>query len=162
MVIVAYKQVQLSIDRLDTYLATAGIPAKVGYGGRYSNTTGIRWSYFEALESLRHGERVNVPTKLSLTSLLLAARDVPLQDLAAEALGPIQDFDSSHDSGLMRTLREYLNRDGSVGAVAESMGLHRNTVRYRMQQIAELSGYDPNVTSDRVQLWIALSALELR
>ncbi|RBM00537.1 PucR family transcriptional regulator [Glutamicibacter soli] len=162
VVIVAYKQVQLSIDRLDTYLATAGIPAKVGYGGRYSNTTGIRWSYFEALESLRHGERVNVPTKLSLTSLLLAARDVPLQDLAAEALGPIQDFDSSHDSGLMRTLREYLNRDGSVGAVAESMGLHRNTVRYRMQQIAELSGYDPNVTSDRVQLWIALSALELR
>ena len=162
VVIVAYRQVQLSIDRLDAYLATAGIPAKVGYGGRYSNTTGIRWSYFEALESLRHGERVNVPTKLSLTSLLLAARDVPLQDLAAEALGPIQDFDSSHDSGLLRTLREYLNRDGSVGAVAEALGLHRNTVRYRMQQIAELSGYDPNVTSDRVQLWIALSALELR
>ncbi len=161
VVIVAYKQVQLSVDRLDAYLATAGIPAKVGYGGRYSNTTGIRWSYFEALESLRHGERVNVPTKLSLTSLLLAARGVPLQDLAAEALGPIQDFDLSHDSGLMKTLREYLNRDGSVGAVAESLGLHRNTVRYRMQQIAELSGYDPNVTSDRVQLWIALSALEL-
>ncbi|WP_347040374.1 helix-turn-helix domain-containing protein [Glutamicibacter halophytocola] len=54
-----------------------------------------------------------------------------------------------------------MNRDGSVGAVAEALGLHRNTVRYRMQQISELSGYDPNVTSDRVQLWIALSALEL-
>jgi purine catabolism regulator len=34
-------------------------------------------------------------------------------------------------------------------------------VRYRIQQISDLSGYDPNVTSDRVQLWIALSALEL-
>ncbi|GAA1404312.1 hypothetical protein AUR04nite_09260 [Glutamicibacter uratoxydans] len=161
VIVVAHKQIQASIERLDEYLATAGVGARVGYGGRYSNTTGIRWSYFEALESLRHGERVNVPTKLSLTSLLLAARDVPLQDLAAEALGPIQEFDQSHDSGLLQTLREYLNRDGSVGAVAESLGLHRNTVRYRMQQIAELSGYDPNVTSDRVQLWIALSALEL-
>lgn len=133
----------------------------MGYGGRYANTTGIRWSYFEALESLRHGERINEPTKLSLTSLLLAARDVPLQDLAIEALGPLQEFDASHDSDLLLTLREYLNRDGSVGAVAESMSLHRNTVRYRIQQISELSGYDPNVTSDRVQLWIALSALEL-
>lgn len=161
VIVVATKSIQPTIDRLDQYLNTAGIDAKVGYGGRYSNTTGIRWSYFEALESLRHGDRVNVPTKLSLTSLLLAARDVPLQDLAAEALGPIQEFDLSHDSGLLQTLREYLNRDGSVGAVAESLGLHRNTVRYRMQQIAELSGYDPNVTSDRVQLWIALSALEL-
>lgn len=160
-VIVAHSKVQLSIKHLDEYLESAGISARVGYGGRYSNTTGIRWSYFEALESLRHGERINVPTKLSLTSLLLAARDVPLQDLAAEALGPLQDFDSTHDSDLLLTLREYLNRDGSVGAVAEALGLHRNTVRYRMQQISELSGYDPNVTSDRVQLWIALSALEL-
>lgn len=162
VIIVAHRQLELSIKHLDEYLSTAGIAAKVGYGGRYSNTTGIRWSYFESLESLRHGDRVNVPTKLSLTSLLLAARDVPLEDLAAEALGPLQDFDSTHESGLMQTLREYLNRDGSVGAVAETLGLHRNTVRYRMQQIAELSGYDPNVTSDRVQLWIALSALELR
>lgn len=160
-VIVAHNQLQLSIKHLDSYLTGAGITAKVGYGGRYLNTTGIRWSYFEALEALRHGDRVNIPTRLSLTSLLLAARDVPLQDLAEEALGPLREFDSAHDSFLFETLREYLNKDGSVGAVAESLGLHRNTVRYRIQQIAELSGYDPNVTSDRVQLWIALSALEL-
>lgn len=150
-----------AIERLDHYLEGAGIKATVGYGGRYPNTTGIRWSYFEALEALRHGDRVNLPTKLSLTSLLLAARDVPLQDLAQEALGPLLEFDAAHESDLMETLREYLNRDGSVGAVAEALGLHRNTVRYRMQQIAELSGYDPNATADRVQLWIALSALEL-
>lgn len=160
-IIVAHSKLQLSVKHLDEYLLAAGIPARVGYGGRYPNTTGIRWSYFEALESLRHGERVNEPTKLSLTSLLLAAHDVPLQDLAVEALGPLQEFDASHDSDLLLTLSEYLNRDGSVGAVAESLGLHRNTVRYRIQQISDLSGYDPNVTSDRVQLWIALSALEL-
>src|SRR5690606_28143946 len=118
VIVVAHSKLQLSIKHLDEYLLTAGIPARVGYGGRYANTTGIRWSYFEALESLRHGERINEPTKLSLTSLLLAARDVPLQDLAIEALGPLQEFDASHDSDLLLTLREYLNRDGSVGAVA--------------------------------------------
>ncbi|WP_279402506.1 helix-turn-helix domain-containing protein [Arthrobacter sp. JCM 19049] len=110
---------------------------------------------------MRHGERVNAPAKLSLTSLLLTAKDVPIHDLAAEALGPLQKFDRTNRGELVTTLREYFKLDGSVGAVAESLGLHRNTVRYRLQQITELSGYDPTVTGDRVQLWIALIALEL-
>lgn len=152
---------QQAVQLLDEYLQTADIAAAIGYGGSYTHGNGVRWSYYEALEALRQGERVNAPTKLSLTSLLLTARDVPVQELAAEALGPLQNFDRKNKGELLSTLREYFKLDGSVGAVAESLGLHRNTVRYRMQQITDLSGYDPTVTGDRVQLWIALSALEL-
>jgi purine catabolism regulator len=61
----------------------------------------------------------------------------------------------------MRTLECYLQLNGSVAAVAEELMLHRNTVRYRLSQIAELSGYDPAVTADRVQLWLALSVRRL-
>lgn len=149
------------VPLLDEYLQTANIPASIGYGGSYAQGNGVRWSYYEALEALRQGGRVNSPAKLSLTSLLLTARDVPILDLATEALGPIQKFDAQNKGELLTTLREYFKLDGSVGAVAESLGLHRNTVRYRMQQITDLSGYDPTVTGDRVQLWLALSALEL-
>lgn len=152
---------QQAVQLIDQYLQTAQIDAQIGFGGSYAHANGVRWSYFEALESLRHGQRVNPPAKLSLTSLLLTARDVPIQDLALEALGPLQKFDAQNKGELLKTLREYFKLDGSVGAVAESLGLHRNTVRYRMQQITDLSGYDPTVTGDRVQLWIALSALEL-
>lgn len=150
-----------AVELLDQYLHTAGVDAAIGFGGSYSHGNGVRWSYYEALEALRHGERVNTPAKLSLTSLLLTARDVPIHDLASEALGPLQKFDAANKGELLKTLQEYFRLDGSVGAVAESLGLHRNTVRYRMQQITDLSGYDPTVTGDRVQLWIALSALEL-
>lgn len=159
--IVPSSQAANSVELIDRYLQHAELGARIGYGGSYANASGVRWSYFEALEALRHGERVNTPAKLSLTSLLLTARDVPVQDLAQEALGPLQEFDANNRGELLATLREYFRLDGSVGAVAESLGLHRNTVRYRMQQITDLSGYDPTVTSDRVQLWIALSALEL-
>ena len=150
-----------AVTLISEYLEKAGIQASIGYGGSYPGARGVRWSYFEALEALRHGERVNAPAKLSLTSLLLTAKDVPIHDLAAEALGPLQKFDRTNRGELVTTLREYFKLDGSVGAVAESLGLHRNTVRYRLQQITELSGYDPTVTGDRVQLWIALIALEL-
>jgi purine catabolism regulator len=48
-----------------------------------------------------------------------------------------------------------------VAAVAEELTLHRNTVRYRLAQITELTGYDPAVTADRVQLWLALAVARL-
>ncbi len=148
-------------DKIDAYLEGAGISARVGFGGDYAQANGLRWSFFEALEALRHGERINTPSRLSLTSLLLAARDVPMQALAQEALGPLEAFDKKHSAELLGTLRHYLELDGSVGAVAETLGLHRNTVRYRLQQISELSGYDPTTTADRVQLWLALTAKEI-
>ena len=148
-------------DLIDAYLDGAGIKARVSFGGDYAQANGLRWSFFEALEALRHGERINTPSRLSLTSLLLAARDVPLQALAQEALGPLEAFDKKHSAELMGTLRHYLELDGSVGAVAETLGLHRNTVRYRLQQIGELSGYDPATTADRVQLWLALMAKDV-
>ncbi|MBV1779860.1 PucR family transcriptional regulator ligand-binding domain-containing protein [Paeniglutamicibacter sp. ABSL32-1] len=148
-------------DGIDKYLQGAGIGARVGFGGGYTQPNGLRWSFFEAIEALRHGERLNTPSKLSLTSLLLAARDVPLHALAQEALEPLQAFDKKHSAELLGTLRSYLELDGSVGAVADALGLHRNTVRYRLQQISELSGYDPTKTADRVQLWLALTAMDL-
>ncbi|MFB0834136.1 PucR family transcriptional regulator [Arthrobacter halodurans] len=147
--------------RLAAYLQGAGIEARVAYGGSYAHPSGLRWSYFEAVEALRHGEAVNKPSRLSLTSLLLAARDVPLGDLAAEALDPLEAFDAAHGADLLATLRSYLRLNGSVGAVAEDLGLHRNTVRYRLQQISELSGFDPTTTPDRVQLWLALAARDV-
>ncbi|GAB3247052.1 PucR family transcriptional regulator [Arthrobacter pigmenti] len=147
---------------LGSYLERAGIDAAVGQGGSYAHAGGLRWSYFEAREALSRGERLNAPERLSLTSLLLASEDVPLADLAAEALDPLSGFDRQHDADLMRTLDSYLQLDGSVAAVAAAMGLHRNTVRYRLSQITDLTGYDPAVTADRVHLWLALAVRRLQ
>lgn len=148
--------------KLAAYLKQAGIDAFVGQGGSYAQTGGLRWSYFEAKEALSHGGRLNVPERLSLTSLLLASEDVPLADLAAEALNPLLTFDERNDAELLRTLETYLQSDGSVAAVAAGLGLHRNTVRYRLSQITDLTGYDPAVTADRVHLWLALSVRGLQ
>ncbi|MFI5085936.1 MAG: PucR family transcriptional regulator [Actinomycetales bacterium] len=146
---------------LSRRLADIGSNAPVGVGGAYAQANGLRWSYFEARDAIGRGQPVNEPERLSLTSLLLASEDVPMADMSAEALGPLVDFDAAHSAGLMRTLECYLQLNGSVAAVAEELMLHRNTVRYRLSQIAELSGYDPAVTADRVQLWLALSVRRL-
>lgn len=147
--------------KLSDHLAEAGIHATIGIGGAYTKPNGLRWSYFEARDAASHGLPVNEPERLSLTSLLLASEDVPLADMANESLNPLRTFDAAHGSELMATLESYLNNNGSVAAVAEELTLHRNTVRYRLAQITELTGYDPAVTTDRVQLWLALAVARL-
>ena len=81
--------------------------------------------------------------------------------MANESLNPLRTFDAAHGAELMATLESYLNNNGSVAAVAEDLTLHRNTVRYRLAQITELTGYDPAQTPDRVQLWLALAVQRL-
>jgi purine catabolism regulator len=147
--------------QLSDHLAEAGIHATIGIGGAYTKPNGLRWSYFEARDAASHGLPVNEPERLSLTSLLLASEDVPLADMANESLSPLRAFDAAHGSELMTTLESYLTNNGSVAAVAEALTLHRNTVRYRLAQITELTGYDPAVTADRVQLWLALAVARL-
>ncbi|SEB72318.1 purine catabolism regulatory protein [Arthrobacter woluwensis] len=142
-------------------LAEAGLKATIGIGGHYAKANGLRWSYFEARDAVARGLPVNEPERLSLTSLLLASEDVPLSDMAMETLKPLYDFDAAHGAGLLSTLESYLEHDGSVAAVAQALTLHRNTVRYRLAQITELSGYDPSTTADRVQLWLALAISRL-
>ena len=146
---------------LRDYLYGSGLTAKIGVGGSYAESAGLRWSYFEAKESLQRGQSINEPERLSLTSLLMSGTDVPLADLAAEALDPLTDFDAGHDAQLLETLEQYLALNGSVAAVADELGLHRNTVRYRLGQITELTGYDPAVTADRVHLFLALNVRRL-
>ena len=147
---------------LAEFLHGAGFTARVAYGGAYAHPSGLRWSYYEAREALNRGKPVNHPDRLSLTSLLMVSDDVPLLDLAEETLGPLVAFDRTHDAQLIRTLTSFLSLNGSVAAVADELGLHRNTVRYRLQHIVDLTGFDPAITADRVHLYLAVNARALR
>ncbi|GIU86078.1 MAG: hypothetical protein KatS3mg009_0593 [Acidimicrobiia bacterium] len=75
---------------------------------------------------------------LGLQALLLS---VPAERLAAfveSALGPIL---ASPD--LLVTLEAWYETNGSRAAVANRLGIHRNSVGYRMGRVRELLGVDP-------------------
>ncbi|WP_030440034.1 PucR family transcriptional regulator [Actinoplanes subtropicus] len=146
---------------LQDYLNRHGSAVRVGIGGWYAGMTGLRWSYYEAHEAMNRGPGINERAQMSLSGLLVASEDVPLRDLAHEVLRPLRDFDAAHSGALVATLRAYLDADGSVAAVATRLIVHRNTVRYRLEQIERLTGRSLGRTADRVQLWLALSASDL-
>jgi hypothetical protein len=57
---------------------------------------------------------------------------------------------------LLATVREHLRRRRSVRATAEALQVHENTVRYRLDRFAQLTGADLSDTDALVEVWWAL------
>ncbi len=65
-------------------------------------------------------------------------------DALDELLNPLRKVIARDSNGqLLATLRSWCEHDGQSQACADALGIHRNSLRYRMERIAELSGVDP-------------------
>ncbi|MBI3966019.1 MAG: helix-turn-helix domain-containing protein [Chloroflexi bacterium] len=73
-----------------------------------------------------------------------------------ELLGPLIEYDQKHKSDLVRTLDAFLVSGGSPTAAAERLGLHRNTLLYRLRRIAEVSKLDLEDAEVQLSLYLAL------
>ncbi len=82
-----------------------------------------------------------------------------LDDFVATMIGGLIREDRR---GLLReTLRRYLAFGGTQRPTAESLGIHRNTLTYRLRQIRALLDVDPDDPAARLNLHVALVASEL-
>ena len=57
---------------------------------------------------------------------------------------------------LLETLAAYFHHGSSIEATARALFVHPNTVRYRLRQVAETTGYSPSDDRDAFTLRIAL------
>ena len=112
----------------------------IGIGNRATSTAETRVSYAEAAEAANAGPALGmtqgrVYDYSALAPVLALLRDRPAAlRFAATALEPFKDI-------LVRrwalpTLEAYLTRGGRTGQMAEALGLHANTVKYRMSELA--------------------------
>lgn len=76
-----------------------------------------------------------------------------------DALGKLRERDKR--GTLRETLLAYLNAGGSQTETAAVLGVHRNTLAYRLRQIAELTGRDPGDAGTRLVMHLALVAATL-
>ncbi|HEX7095804.1 MAG TPA: helix-turn-helix domain-containing protein, partial [Acidimicrobiales bacterium] len=118
-------------------------------------------SFFEAEVALgllrrRPGERELRFATLGVTGLMLSVPRDRLRDFVNRHLGPIADRED-----LLDTLAAWLDTNGSRVAVARQLGLHRNSVGYRMGRIRVALKHNPFDASDALQLRVALAAREV-
>ena len=91
-----------------------------------------------------------------LAALLLAADPGVAADLAASRLAPLADLPAGPRARLTETLAAWLDRPGQVQAVAAALGVHPQTVRYRVRQLRDLFGERLEDPEARFELSLAL------
>jgi hypothetical protein len=93
--------------------------------------------------------------------VLLAAGPDQADGLARAVLGPVLDLAADDRAVLLETARTWLAAEGSSSAAAERLHLHRNSVRYRLRRLEELTGRDLAKPLDAAEVFIALEAVRI-
>lgn len=93
-----------------------------------------------------------------LPALMLHGDAALAADLAARALAPLEDVRGGARARLTETLRAWVDEPGQVTRVAERLGVHPQTVRYRVAQLRELFGARLDDPDARFELALAVRA----
>ncbi|TDC10248.1 PucR family transcriptional regulator [Nonomuraea longispora] len=141
--------------------ALQGTRVCVGLSGALTGAAAVKGGIEEAGHARRLAEArdggVVTSDEIYTHALLLATVPADVRrSFTARLLAPLLDYDRTHQSELVGTLRVYLDCAGSWNACAERLHVHVNTVRYRVRRIEELTGRDLSAMADRVDLFLAL------
>lgn len=136
---------------------------QVVLGGKVDDLTRVRHSYRQArktldvISRLRRGHAVISYDDLGIYRFIMDTQTPDdLCRFVNDVLGPLLQYDRQRNLGLMATLETYLKTRQALEETGRLLHLHPNTVRYRLQRIAELSGFDPADNEDLLTLQLAM------
>jgi purine catabolism regulator len=90
---------------------------------------------------------------LGTLELLLTLPDAALEAFVDRVLGP-----AAGDARLMSSLAALLDAGGRWTDAADRLGVHRHTLRYRMDRLRDQTDRHPDAPEERMELWLALKA----
>ncbi|MDA8393751.1 MAG: helix-turn-helix domain-containing protein [Candidatus Dormibacteraeota bacterium] len=138
--------------------------ARAGLSPRFTGPGGAPRAYRQAelaLRSIPGGAPRVVELDEDLPLVILAASPELSDRLARRWLAPVLALPEGEGRSLLRTVRAYLQHEGSVAATATFLPCHRNTVRNRLRRMEQLTGLDPQAPRHGADLALALRASQL-
>jgi purine catabolism regulator len=136
------------------------VPARCGMGAPVNELSQWRASFRQAGQALEMARRLRdrkplyFPDLLVYRLLLQLEYHPELQTFKQEILGPLLVYEGG--SELLRTLEVYFECNTNLSQAADALFIHRNTLIYRMERIAEISGLDFDHTETRLAAQLAL------
>jgi purine catabolism regulator len=90
---------------------------------------------------------------LGSLELLLSLPDAALVAFVDRVLGPAAD-----NEWLVASVSALLDAGCRWSEAADQLGVHRHTLRYRMDRLREQTGRHPDDPEQRMELWLAVKA----
>ena len=135
----------------------------IGIGRYHSGATGFAHSYKDAHVALRLGKQfakerqIYCLDQLGIASFACVADEQTKVELATHLLSPLES-----EPDLLKTLTVLFAEDYALSQTAKKLVIHRNTLTYRLEKIAALTGLDPRRFDDAVQIRLALLLRSLK
>jgi hypothetical protein len=159
---------QVSVTPWETWFghlaATVG-PVSGGVSAAYSGEAGIEHAQDEAVSALQLGERLRGPGYLTaygdvfpLDYATYLVQDHRLRGIYDNVVSRLASVAQPDRGELLGTLDAYLATGCAPGATATSLGIHRNTVLYRIRRILELTELHLEDAEQRFLVQLALRA----
>ncbi|MFE2993481.1 PucR family transcriptional regulator [Nocardia sp. NPDC059246] len=132
-------------------------PVRVAIGVPAAHATGFRAGHREAVAARQVAERARpgLPRALHYSEVevayLAGSDETAMRSLIDRELGALAAFDAQ-SARLRETLHAYLRARRSPDAAAKLLGVHKNTVRYRIQRIEELLGHSLDQRGTRLEV----------
>lgn len=144
-----------------------GLEVSVAFGELRSGLEEIASARAEADRVLRrlsagHEERVAAWDQFSAESVLEELKELALSRPRLR-LGPVAtlaEIDRLRGTSHIETLRTFLDAGCDLTAAANALYIHRNTLRYRIQRIEEISGFDRTNPTERLVTELQLRLLD--
>jgi len=139
--------------------------ARMGVGELYARPSELPRSWREAQLAQRlrtgtgHPDGATVYADLGVFRMFASLPDLEdVADYATRWLQPLISYDATKGTELVQTLTTYLDHGGRYEATAHALSIHRSTLKYRLQRIRELSGYDLHDAETHFNLQLATRA----
>ena len=150
------------------YSISSDIKLVMGVGRAYEGIGDLQKSFTEASRCVILSEKMNMSGRvfwyeeMGIYNLFseLADKKV-MQEFIDNTLGVIIEYDRNNNSKLLETLKAYLWNNNSLIHASEQLYTHRNTVKYRVQRISQLTGRDFDDAITRLEFMNAIICMEI-
>lgn len=145
-----------------------GMTVSIGIGNTYNELSKMKDSLKEsewALNTIKFKglrDKIVKYKDIGVYSLLFNIDDKEvLEQYYNSTLGGVIEYDKINDSDLTETLETYLDKNCNVTITAETLFIHRNTLKYRLRKIEELLHCDLHNFKDCSNLKIAFDSKKI-
>lgn len=128
----------------------------IGVGPTGNGLGGLKDSYFKSIEVLKIGRLVNKRTGIYYYKDMdiYITLEKYLKTNGNEIFNEI--FTQLYDDHLLQTLESFYENNMDINLTADKLFIHKNTVRYRLKKIKEITGYDTSIFEDNFKLYLFL------
>jgi PucR C-terminal helix-turn-helix domain len=142
------------LQQLGQGVAAAGMRGALGPAGPWEKAA-VSLDRARAALQLAHGSPGLVIATERAGELLLGADRQLASEFASEKLSPLRELPRGSRQRLTETLRVWLAEQGRLSSVAQRLGVHPQTARYRLTRLRELFAGSLDDPDER--FWIELA-----